>query len=498
MTGTYQWDATYGGDANNRTVSENNATSEQVAVSPASPSIATTPSATSVTLGTSTVTLKDTAVLSGGYYPTGTIVFTLYQGGTLVDTETATVNGNGSYATPVGYTLATTGTVTGTYQWDATYTDSVGNNLRASDNNDSREQVTVSPASPTIATTPSATSIALGTTTVTLKDTAVLSGGYYPGGSITFTLVAPGSATVDTETATVSGNGSYSTPIGYTLPTNGHGDRHVPVGCHLQRRLEQQDGQREQRDQRAGDREPGQPVDRDHAQRHRVTLGTSTVTLKDTAVLSGGYYRPARSLHALPGQHLSIRRRRQSAATASYTTPAGYTLPTTGTVTGPISGMPATAASRTTTRPARTTPLASSDGGSPASPADHHHARFTSVALGSTTPAPLTDTAVLSGGYFPTGWPAITFTLTYNSASVYTDHDGQRRRHVQYCDGRSRRRLHLPTTGTVTGTYQWVAVYGGDGNNVTATDQGGNEPSRWPQPGQPNDHHHPRRHGRAR
>ena len=190
VTGTYQWDATYGGDANNRTVSENNATSEQVAVSPASPAISTTPSATSVTLGTSPVTLKDTAVLTGGYYPTGTITFTLVApGGSTVDTETATVSGNGSYTTPSGYTLPTTGMVTGTYQWDATYADSYGNNLRACDNNDSREQVTVSPASPAISTTPSATSITLGTSVVTLKDTAVLSGGYYPGGSITFTLV---------------------------------------------------------------------------------------------------------------------------------------------------------------------------------------------------------------------------------------------------------------------------------------------------------------------
>ena len=46
------------------------------------------------------MTLKDTAVLSGGYYETGTITFTLYQGSTLVDTETVTVTGNGTYTTP--------------------------------------------------------------------------------------------------------------------------------------------------------------------------------------------------------------------------------------------------------------------------------------------------------------------------------------------------------------------------------------------------------------
>ena len=68
------------------------------------------------------MTLKDTATLSGGYNPTGTITFTLYNpNGTLVDTVTVTVSGDGSYTTPTGYTLPTTGTVTGTYQWDASY-----------------------------------------------------------------------------------------------------------------------------------------------------------------------------------------------------------------------------------------------------------------------------------------------------------------------------------------------------------------------------------------
>ena len=122
VTGTYQWDASYNGDSNNNSASENNATAEQVAVTKAYPAIVTTPSVASVTLGTSSVTLNDTAVLSGGYHENGSITFTLYLGSTLVDTETAAVSGNGSYTTPTGYTLPTTGTVTGTYQWDASST----------------------------------------------------------------------------------------------------------------------------------------------------------------------------------------------------------------------------------------------------------------------------------------------------------------------------------------------------------------------------------------
>ena len=41
-----------------------------------------------------------------------------------------------------------------------------------------------------------------------------------PTGTITFTLVSPIGSTLDTETVSVSGDGSYSTPKGYTLPTN--------------------------------------------------------------------------------------------------------------------------------------------------------------------------------------------------------------------------------------------------------------------------------------
>ena len=102
------------------------------------------------------MTLNDTAVLSGGYYESGTITFTLYQGSTLVDTETVPVNGNGTYTTPTGYTLPTTGTVTGTYQWNSSFSGDTNNNS-TSENNAAAEQVIVSPASPSIVTTPSVT-----------------------------------------------------------------------------------------------------------------------------------------------------------------------------------------------------------------------------------------------------------------------------------------------------------------------------------------------------
>src|SRR5205085_655671 len=127
-TGTYQWVAVYGGDGNNNQVISPFG-SEPETVGQQSPTvIVTTPNLTSAMLGTSTVTLKDTADLEMGVNPTGTITWTLVapNGTTILDTETVTVNGNGMYTTPTGYTR-TTSAAAGTYQWNAAYSGDVNN-----------------------------------------------------------------------------------------------------------------------------------------------------------------------------------------------------------------------------------------------------------------------------------------------------------------------------------------------------------------------------------
>src|SRR5262249_37294281 len=43
-----------------------------------------------------------------------------------------------------------------------------------------------------------------------------------------------------TETVTVNGNGTYTTPAGFTLPGTGAATGYLPVGRHLQRRQQQQ------------------------------------------------------------------------------------------------------------------------------------------------------------------------------------------------------------------------------------------------------------------
>jgi PEP-CTERM motif len=67
-------------------------------------------------------------------------------------------------------------------------------------------------------TTVASPDVTLSVSSVTLVDGAILSGGLNPTGTITFLLAAPGGSTVDTETVSVSGNGAYMTPTGFTLP----------------------------------------------------------------------------------------------------------------------------------------------------------------------------------------------------------------------------------------------------------------------------------------
>jgi hypothetical protein len=222
--GTYQWVVVYSGDPTNNPVTSPFGSEPETANNQAQTSLSTTASPTgSLTLGTTAPTLTDSAMLSGGNSPTGSINFTLKLGGTTVYTASDPVSGNKTYS--ASFTLPTTGTVTGTYTWSATYSGDT-NNTESSDQGGSSEQVTVQAASPRVATTPTP---AVATIGAGLSDSAKLSGGYVPTGSITFTLlqgVTPGTCTgstttVFTKTVTVTGNGTYTTPSAYTATALG-------------------------------------------------------------------------------------------------------------------------------------------------------------------------------------------------------------------------------------------------------------------------------------
>ena len=118
---------------------------------PAMPAISTTTNPTEVTVGTAP--FNDSATLSDGYHPTGTITFTLYapDGTTVVYTNHVTVTGNGVYSTtggdnPGGYVP----TVAGTYQWVASYGGDGNNNAVIGTKGD---EPVIATAQPTFLTT---------------------------------------------------------------------------------------------------------------------------------------------------------------------------------------------------------------------------------------------------------------------------------------------------------------------------------------------------------
>ncbi len=98
--------------------SENNAPAEQVTVAAAGPAISTTPSrATSITLKATSVTCEGYRRSSpGGYHETGTITFTLYLQHCWMRRPRSPATARTPRQPDI---LPTTGTVTGTYQWDA-------------------------------------------------------------------------------------------------------------------------------------------------------------------------------------------------------------------------------------------------------------------------------------------------------------------------------------------------------------------------------------------
>src|SRR5437016_1560773 len=157
-------------------------------------------------------TIQDTATLSGGTSPTGTISFSLYGpndlscGGSATSAGSATVSGNGSYSSS-----AVTENVAGTYRWIASYSGDTNNNGFTTTCNEAGETSTVNRASPTMTTSATATQTAGGT----IQDTATLSGGTSPTGTTSLSLYGPndascGGSATSAGNATFICNGSYS------------------------------------------------------------------------------------------------------------------------------------------------------------------------------------------------------------------------------------------------------------------------------------------------
>ena len=209
--GTYYWRASYSGDANNGSAATTcNDVNEETVVTQAAPAVTTVASGPVAVGGN----VSDTATLSGGFNPTGTITFTLYgpndatcAGAAIFTSAGVPVSGNGNYSSG-----NFTPTLPGTYRWIASYSGDGNNTPLATPCNDANESVLVGQAGPTMTTQASAT-VTLGGA---VSDAATISGGFNPAGTITFRLYGPndtscGGAPVFTSAAVpVAGNGVYN------------------------------------------------------------------------------------------------------------------------------------------------------------------------------------------------------------------------------------------------------------------------------------------------
>jgi uncharacterized repeat protein (TIGR01451 family) len=465
-TGTYQWVASYSGDADNHPVASASGDEPQT-VTQASMMIATNAGPT-VVVG-SGIALADSATLVGGFNPTGTITFTLTGlGGGVVYADVVTVNGNGTYDTshgtnPGGFLP----TAVGTYQWVASYSGDANNPPAASAFG--AEPQNVDPAQPTITTTAGLT-VVVGSG-VPLADTATLAGGVNPTGTITFSLTAPGGGVVYTDVVTVSGNGTYSTsqgdnPGGF-LPTgvgtyqwvanyNGDADNHPVASA-------------------SGDEpqsvDPADPTITTSAGPTAV-LG-SGLSLTDTATLADGFNPTGTITLSLtgPGGGVVYTDVVTVSGNGTYdtsqgTNPGGF-LPTAVGTYQWVASYSGDANNHAVTSASGHEPQTVD----PAQPAITTTAGPT-VVVGSG--AKLTDSATLAGGFNPTG--TITFSLTGPGGGlVYTDVVTVSGNGAYSTSQGNNPGGFLPM---IVGTYQWVASYSGDANNHPAASASGDEPQR--------------------
>ncbi|HEX2180460.1 MAG TPA: hypothetical protein VHL54_13260 [Actinomycetota bacterium] len=214
--GTYHWVASYSGDANYPPAGPTACTDPAETFTfdgqgPAATTIVTAASP-SVPVGGQ---IFDTATISGGNNPAGTIAFNLYGpddadcSGTVAFTSSVPVSGNGAYQSG-----SFSPTQPGVYRWTAAYSGDANNQPASSACNAANESVTVTPV---VVGANLTTQVAPATASVgqPIVDTATLSGGADPTGTITFNAYGPDDAgctgtPVYTASVPVNGNGAYA------------------------------------------------------------------------------------------------------------------------------------------------------------------------------------------------------------------------------------------------------------------------------------------------
>jgi hypothetical protein len=201
----------------NTTLQSNTATISWVK---STPQISTSLSTSAIQVGGS---VKDTATVSGGLSPSGSVSWNVDAATDTtcqspLNSSPLTANLSGGSAASPAYTPATAGT----YQFVATYSGDQDNQSVSTKCGDTSEQAVVSKATPQISTSLSASAIQVGGS---VTDTATVSGGLSPSGSVSWNVYAATDTTCQSPldssplTATLSG-GSAASPA-YTPATAG-------------------------------------------------------------------------------------------------------------------------------------------------------------------------------------------------------------------------------------------------------------------------------------
>ena len=225
--GNFWWQAHYSGGGRNA-AADSVCTSEPLVVQPVQPSIATTPNPTSLTIGNG-ASFNDTATISNGYFPSGGIApgdvtFNLYgpfsTAGAITCTGTPAFTSTNAASRVTDTTASATSgsftpTTVGVYQWTAHYAGNTQNLSADSGCNVAAEQVTVSPVTPSLAST------------ILLSDRAKVTGvpgAGNPVGTVQFQLFPSSDCTGTTlhdETVTISAAGLAETTSATAVPVAG-------------------------------------------------------------------------------------------------------------------------------------------------------------------------------------------------------------------------------------------------------------------------------------
>ncbi|MGO9581828.1 MAG: hypothetical protein ACLP36_03375, partial [Acidimicrobiales bacterium] len=412
---------------------------EPVIITLSSLTISTSQLPTTATVGSS---IADKATVSGGDNPTGSVTFNLYNNATatgpalFTDTETL---GTGGMATSKGYTT----TVAGTDYWVATYNGD-NNNPSVSSGNAS-EPVSITKASPMLSTKQKPATAAVGSS---IADQATVSGGYNPGGTVTFKLYSNSSGTgtplfTDTEQLC----GGVATSKGYTATAAGT-DYWVAT----------YNGDSNNKPVSSGTAEPviitlATPAINTRQQPATATVGSS---IADKATVCGGDKPTGTVTFNLysnsSGTGTPLFTDTEPLGTSGTATSKGYTTTATGT-----DYWVATYNGDSNNKPVTSSPASEPVSITKASPAINTAQQQHSATVGSS----IADKATVIGGDKPTG--TVTFNLYSNSSGTGTP---------LFTDTKKLSGSTATSKGyiaTAAGTDYWVVTYSGDSNNKSAT-----------------------------